>query len=234
MTTNHCVDVLLELLCSNFDWHQSCKRGVPLRKLKIRKPKKDESTEFNEINEDDFSVDSSNETQEIHAHRTKTCLAFGIENVDVEFLRALFMKAWSILIVGSSQDTLKKAIADIKNGNKEGGEIGFGIVDFVSEGDNIRLKDIVNNRFQKQLDLLILGTNEVGDPSRNLLTKTLPVREFIRGKKHFPKILLITESEDKSLNEWIKDLTSRCGSSNIFQTDFKKRTTDILTWVLEN
>ena len=135
LTTNHCVDVLLELLCSNFDWHQSCKRGVPLRKLKIRKPKKDESTEFNEINEDDFSVDSSNETQEIHAHRTKTCLVFGIENVDVDFLHNLFMKAWSILIVGSSQDTLKKAIADIKNGNKEGGEIGFGIVDFVSEGE---------------------------------------------------------------------------------------------------
>jgi hypothetical protein len=239
LTTNHCVDILLEFVCCG-DWMQACKRGVPIRKLKTRNRKKTQTNDDNQseageeedADEDGDNVNAEEDAEENQAkgtvpldqgnkeesmtvaYRSKHALIIGAsEPFSIAVAKKLFSMGWSVLLVDNDVETLQDVLQNIRLESSESGEVAICPVDCSLDADVIRLKEIIFQRFERTIDAIICTQVDACE-ANNFLVRALPVRELFRiwaGKDRIIPRFVFRQaiSLEGNAREWMDELSRR-------------------------
>ena len=248
LTTNHCVDILLEFACSE-DWMQSCKRGVPVRKLKDKKKhgKADhedddavsEASEKSDAEKNDR--DSANE-QEIQLALNETgkmrhALIIGSASAkSLEVCEYLAQNGWSVMIATAE---FRQALDQMKHLRQKHesliGEMAVAPLDCSLDGDLLRVKEIIFKRFERNLHAVVFTDDRQDE--KPLLARTMFVRDCFRlwtgPRRTVPRFLIADAGgpKDAQMQEWINAFITRLPEHSLKQVSESFSLEDALKWV---
>lgn len=232
LTTNHCVDILLEFLASQ-QWPQAFQRCIPVRKIKDRAAKKEGDGEEEEEQEEEEQEEKPKE-----ARRKRGVIMGADYGVGMQLAKLLYGQNWDLVLCGSDRNALHNLVKNELTSNQ--GVAVYSVINSLEDGDSARMKEVVFHRFQdKKMDLLVL--NECSGDARNHFTaKACAVRELKRffnpKQNQYPKSLLVQATgtpSDEEYVAWMKEFKARlAGDAGVLEcSNTGQDLNKVLEWI---
>ncbi|KAH9260065.1 hypothetical protein BASA81_001837 [Batrachochytrium salamandrivorans] len=239
LTTNHCVDILLEFLSCK-QWPQAFQKCIPVRKHKPAEHLRKEGEE----EEEEEEVAAVVEEEQVTAPKTrKRAVILGADHgVGLALAPILYEEGWHLVLLGKDRAILDDLATNKLCSNK--GIAVTAVANSLVDGDSARMKEIVFTRFlDRKMDLLVLNESSL-DAGENFTAKACGMRELKRfynpKQGNSPQTIVVNpiqlaEKKGQEYDAWCNELKSRL-PIGVFELSSDEATplvrmTELVQWI---
>lgn len=235
LTTNHCVDILLEFLSCQ-QWPQAFQKCIPVRKQKPAEHLKKEGEE-GEGEEEAEEEEEEEEPVAAPKPRKRAVILGADHGVGLALASILYEEGWHVVLLGKDRAVLQDLAANKLCSNKGIAvtAVGHSLVD----GDSARMKEIVFTRFlDRKMDLLVLNESSL-DAGENFTAKACGLRELKRfynpQQGTSPQTVVVNPAElvgrtGPEYDAWCGELKSRLPTS-VFELSSHDAMAELVQWI---